>query len=133
MLCVENDDQTAAMTCELMAEAGLEPSDFTPWNAYPWYINRAPTRAEIASASEALVALVRLMPRLRVVILQGSEAQRSWKILMEAAPDLYDLDLFTIETYHPSVQALKTSSVAERRWRVEHRKRAWRQAAALLR
>ncbi|MDD7933723.1 hypothetical protein [Actinomycetospora straminea] len=37
---MENDDQTAQTQMELMSAAGLDITDITPRNAYPWYIIR---------------------------------------------------------------------------------------------
>ena len=51
-LCVENDDQTAQTQMELMADAGVEATDITPWNAYPWYINAAPRPAQLDAGVE---------------------------------------------------------------------------------
>jgi hypothetical protein len=43
MLCVENDEDSAALQCELLASIDLTPADLTPWNAYPWYRQTSPT------------------------------------------------------------------------------------------
>src|SRR5687768_16610513 len=45
MLSVENDDPTAQAQAEMIETVGLTARDFTPWNAYPWYINAKPTAA----------------------------------------------------------------------------------------
>src|SRR5437868_12878523 len=39
-LCMENDDPTAEQQARAFAEVGITIADTTPWNAYPWYINR---------------------------------------------------------------------------------------------
>jgi hypothetical protein len=76
LLCVENDDQTAATQMELMASAGVEVGDITPWNAYPWYINSAPTPAQLDAGVEPLRRLILLM-RLFIVERGGLAATRS--------------------------------------------------------
>lgn len=133
MLCVENDDQTAANQYRLMADADLTPGDFTPWNAYPWYINRAPSTAELREASHTLVGLLELLPRLEVVLLQGNEAQAAWRIALDAQPMIRRRGLITLETYHPSNQALQAASAAERERRRAHRANMWAEAATFLR
>jgi Uracil DNA glycosylase superfamily. len=132
MLSVENDDQTAETQFGLMEQAGLTPADFTPWNAYPWFIDRNPTDAELLDASPTLVGLLELLPNLVVVMLQGGQAQAAWRIALEAQPSLRRRRLITLETYHPSVQALRTPSPEERARRIQHRIDAWREASEIL-
>jgi uracil-DNA glycosylase len=132
MLSVENDDQTAETQFGLMESAGLTPSDFTPWNAYPWFINRKPTSHELLEASPTLVRLLELMPELEVVILSGSDAQAAWRASLEAEPAIRRRRLITLETYHPSVQALRTDVPDERARRTQHRISTWREAAEIL-
>jgi len=67
-LCVENDDATAERAATLLDEANLSPSDCISWNAYPWYINRAPTSRQLDDGIPPLVDLLELLPRLKVVI-----------------------------------------------------------------
>lgn len=132
MLCVENDDQTAETQCELMAQAGLTPAHFLPWNAYPWYINRAPNASELRQGAEALHGLLALLPDVVVVLLQGRSAQRVWQIVIRMFPAIGSRRLAVIESFHPSNGALRTPDSAERERRREHRAAAWRQAAAVL-
>ncbi len=40
-LCTENDDQTAERHTVLFDSLCVSQHEFLPWNAYPWYINRA--------------------------------------------------------------------------------------------
>jgi hypothetical protein len=133
MLSVENDDQTAETQYGLMEQAGLTPADFTPWNAYPWFIDRAPNEEEIREASWTLVGLLELLPELEAVLLQGNEAQRAWKLALDVQPAIRRRRLAVFETYHPSVQALRTPSAGERQRRVQHRVDTWRDLGDLLR
>ena len=71
-LCVENDDPTAERQCELFDQYGISPRSVLPWNAYPWYINRAPRAVERDAGAVVLGELIDLMPRLRVVLLPVS-------------------------------------------------------------
>ena len=59
---IENDDQTAERQSEFFREAGINPADVVPWNAYPWYINAAPTKAQLAQGTEPLRQLIALLP-----------------------------------------------------------------------
>jgi len=131
MLCVENDDPTAELQAELADSAGIDPSDYLPWNAYPWYFNRKPNAAELRQGTAPLIELVGLLPRLEIVFLQGSEAKKAWDLALKAAPALTAMK--TIATYHPGRQALFHPSPEERARRAGHRDAAWREAGIILR
>jgi hypothetical protein len=77
-LCLENDDPAAELYASLLDEAGIAPSRMVAWNAYPWYINRKPTSAELAIGVGPLKRLLDRLPRLRVVLLHGGDAQAMW-------------------------------------------------------
>jgi len=128
---VENDHQTAEAVARSFDELGVTPSDYTPWNAYPWYINRKPTTAEIRAGTEPLLRLIELLPRLSVVLLCGNDAQAAWKHVERARPDLTST-LLVIPTYHPSRQAIWTADENERARRIEHRTAAFRAVAEQL-
>lgn len=132
-LCVENDDATAERQCNAFAEVGVDPSDTTPWNAYPWYINRAPKTAELQAGVRVLVRLLGLLPHLKVVLLQGGDAQDSWRRLERARPEVVQNRQFeVIRTYHPSRQALWSADPEVRAAREQDRAEAYRHAAAAL-
>jgi hypothetical protein len=114
-LCLENDDDTAVRFASLLTEAGLDPSDDVPWNAYPWYINRRPGAAECAAGVEPLRRLLGLLPRVRVVMLNGGEAKDVWRRLARAHPKVAGR-YAVLPTYHTSKQAfLGTRDVREAR------------------
>ena len=82
MLCVENDDDSAALQCELLASVKKTPKDLTPWNTYPWYRHdqsSGPRSRQVTEGLEPLARLIDLLPNLRVVLLQGGDAQTLWK------------------------------------------------------
>jgi hypothetical protein len=70
---MENDDDSAALQCQLLASVDLMPADLTPWNAHPWYRHdqssglRSP---QIAKGLDPLARLIDVMPNLEVVLLQ---------------------------------------------------------------
>lgn len=132
MLCVENDDQTAANQFDLLDAAGLRASDYNPWNAYPWYINAAPDRKQIREGADAFAGLIDLMPSLEVIMLQGKDARDAWRVVLENHPDLHQRRLIVFETYHASNQALWSQVPGERERRIEHRLSRWREAGRVL-
>ncbi|MFE7099412.1 uracil-DNA glycosylase family protein [Streptomyces erythrochromogenes] len=78
---MENDDPTAELQVQPFDGAGIAPRDVPPWNAYPWYIDRSPKAADLKAGVEVLNQLLELMPKIEVVLLQGSEAQDAWRRL----------------------------------------------------
>lgn len=132
MVCVENDDQTAETLHGLVTGAGLTPRDVIPWNAYPWYINSKPTPAQLRAATPPLLGLIDLLPKLEVVVLQGEDAQLAWRMALRAHPPLRRRRLEIFETYHPSVQALRSPHPDERDRRIQARIDTWRDVAEWL-
>jgi Uracil DNA glycosylase superfamily len=130
-LCLENDDAAAELFARLLAEAGMTPEQMTPWNAYPWYINRKPRAAELQAGIDPLRRLIAVLPRLRVVMLNGGDAQDLWRRF--ARKHRAVAEHFTaIPTYHTSRQAF-IGAKDVREARMSHLKAAFAQAAKLLR
>jgi hypothetical protein len=114
-LCLENDDAAAELFATLLAEARISPAQTTPWNAYPWYINRKPHAAELEAGIEPLRRLLGVMPRLRVVMLNGGDAQNIWRRFERTHPQLA-ASYSALPTYHTSRQAfIGTRDVREAR------------------
>jgi hypothetical protein len=114
-LCIENDDATAEAQCLLFEEHGILPRWVLPWNAYPWYINRAPRAAEKDAGAKVMCEVIDLVPTLQVVLLQGNDAIDVWKRVVRLRPTLVqERNLKVIESIHPGRQALWTSDPAER-------------------
>jgi uracil-DNA glycosylase len=133
-LCVENDDPTAELQARIFEEAGIAPRDVTPWNAYPWYINRSPKAAELQAGAEVLGALLGMMTKAEVVLLQGNEAQDVWRRLLKAHPEaVRDRSLEIVSTYHPGRQALFVRDPEERVRRAQHRIGSYRRVGDTLR
>jgi Uracil DNA glycosylase superfamily len=132
-LCVENDDASAELQCELLGHAGLVAKDILPWNAYPWYINRKPSTAELLLGLPTILQVLELAPAIQVVVLQGADAQASWKLLQRQHPQtIRTRRLAVVETYHPSRQALFTPDPAEQERRRTRRFEAFRDIADAL-
>jgi len=115
-LCLENDDAAAERFATLLEEAGLTPDRMVPWNAYPWYINRKPNAVEISAGIDPLRRLLKLLPRLRVVMLNGGEAQSLWRKFIAAYPSV-GVRYAVLPTYHTSRQAFIGT---RERWRGAH-------------
>jgi uracil-DNA glycosylase len=132
-LCVENKDPSAELQCQLLDQAGLTAADIVPWNAYPWYINREPSTAELEAGLPTILRMLELLPRVDVVLLQGATAQKAWRRVERRHPHLRRRrPLTVIETYHPSRQALRDPDPAERQRRIDHRIAAFQQVAAII-
>lgn len=133
-LSVENDDQTAECQCAFFAEAGVNPSDVVPWNAYPWYINAKPTRLQLAAGTRPLRQLLDLMPNLRIVLLLGGDAQSAWRLFLSGHSSyIRRRGIEALSTYHPSRQALQHPSITERDRREDHIRSTLARAAELIR
>ncbi|TFC28776.1 uracil-DNA glycosylase [Cryobacterium sp. TMT1-3] len=132
-ISVENDDPTAERQCNRFESVGLSAYDILPWNAYPWYINRAPKATELEAGVDTILEMLRLAPAVQVVLLQGGDARRSWRRVLRRSPNLTEnRELTVIPTYHPGIQALWHRDPAERIRRVNHQTDAYRQLAAIL-
>nr|WP_306631475.1 hypothetical protein [Arthrobacter ulcerisalmonis] len=134
MLCVENDDDSAALQCELLASVDLTPADLTPWNAYPWYRHdqssglRSP---QINEGLDPLARLINVMPELEAVLLQGGEAQTLWKRFARKYPSVA-AKYAAVETYHPGRTALRDPDPAVREARARRRFEAFEEVRQIL-
>jgi hypothetical protein len=132
-LCIENDDPTAERQCELFEEYGISARCVLPWNAYPWYINRAPRAAERDEGATVLGKLIDLLPDVRAVLLQGNDAIDVWRRLIKQRPSLVmDRGIDIVESIHPGKQALWTPDLAEREARKSKQQRAYERLAAIF-
>ena len=110
LLCVENPDDTAARYLSLLNSSGIDVADTVSWNAYPWYLGRQPTDAELEAALPVLASIIELMPRLEVVLLHGVSARTAWAMLRRSRPDLTEKARGVIETYHTSLRVIEGKS-----------------------
>ena len=132
-ICVENDDGSAELQAVLLEEAGISSFELLPWNAYPWYINRAPKASELDAGVEAILHLLELAPKVKIVLLQGGDADHAWRRLLRIAPTIErDCGLTVVRTFHPSPQALFVRDLEQRAARVARRREAFHEVAALL-
>jgi len=132
-LSMENDDATAEKICNYYSDAGIDAKEILPWNAYPWYINRAPKALELEQSVEPLFELINMLPRLRVVMLHGGSAKNIWKRLTKRYQNLeLDRNLCVVETYHTSNQAFWHKDPEVREQRKEHLKNAFAVSSKVL-
>lgn len=133
-LSTENDDPTAERQGQLLATVGLDAADILPWNAYPWYINRAPRAAELELGVKPILDLIDMLPKLRAVLLQGGSAKDSWRRVLKRAPrPVEERGVEVIATYHPGRSALWHPDPEVRARRVEHQLEAFRLLGQRLR
>ncbi|RYF60573.1 MAG: uracil-DNA glycosylase [Comamonadaceae bacterium] len=104
MLCVENDDPTAARHKGYLELYDIDVRDVVSWNTFPWPGNdKYRSLKEQRLATEALEQLLELLPDLEVVMLHGRVAQDAWERLRQHNP--YAAGRFCIiETYHTSAR-----------------------------
>ncbi|GAA0496506.1 hypothetical protein Ade02nite_17050 [Paractinoplanes deccanensis] len=115
------------------AAPGIQAADITPWNAYPRYINRKPDAAELDAGVQPLVQLLDILTELKVILLQGGDAQSVWRRLTRRhAGFVLERRLVVIETYHPSRQALWSPDPDVRRRPRENRTMAYRRVADIV-
>jgi len=132
-LCIENDDPTAERQAELFDSVGVSPRKVLPWNAYPWYVNRAITPAEQWEGVDPLLRLMGLVPTLSVVFLQGNDARDMWKKVRRDQPGIEaELGLTVIESIHPSRSALRTPDLGERARRLTKQRAAYERLSTVL-
>jgi Uracil DNA glycosylase superfamily len=130
-LCQENNDPTAALFAVLLEEAGIPVNKLVAWNACPWLTAKKKlSTAEREAGIEPLRRLLALLPRLRVVMLNGGEAKKSWQIFKTRYPTIasrYDV----LPTYHTSRTAFQALE-QERDGRMEDLLTNFRAAARIL-
>lgn len=132
-LCIENDDPTAERQVELFELHGIPARSVLPWNAYPWYINRAPRASERAAGAAVLLKLVDLVPGCRVVLLQGNEAVDVWRRVLKLKPNLeQDRGIESVVSIHPGRQALWTADPAERQARLDKQHAAYKRVGEIV-
>jgi hypothetical protein len=135
MLCVENDDDSAALQCELLAKVDLGARDLTPWNTYPWYRHDQTsglTGQQITQGLDPLRRLMEVLPELRVVLLQGGEAKTLWKRFARQHPEVAQR-YTVVQTYHPGRTALRHPDPEVRAAREARRVAAFEEVRAALR
>jgi hypothetical protein len=133
-LCVENDDPTAERQLRLFESVGISPRQVLPWNAYPWYVNRAPSASERDAGAAVIVDLLKLLPNLRVVLLQGRDAEAGWKRVVRRLPEpIEERGVSVVATIHPGRQALFTPDPEERARRLARQERAFEIVGELVR
>ncbi|MEV0359129.1 uracil-DNA glycosylase [Nocardia sp. NPDC050697] len=131
LLSLENDDQAAERYLEFFQTSGLRISDLITWNAYPWYTTRKPSTADIDRGIAPLAQVIALLPKLKVVLAHGLDAQAAWRRFERQHPEVAG-KLVVIPTYHTSKQALFTQDEAVRAQREDKLRSDFAKAAEHL-
>lgn len=92
----DNDDPTANAISTFMLQAAIPREMTLLWNIVPWWNGtRRIAAVEHRAGIAALLALVALLPKLKVIVLVGRRAHR-------AEPSIAHLDVPIFKTAHPS-------------------------------
>lgn len=88
-----NPDETAKNLFELCSAAGISRKKTIIWNVVPWYIGtgkriRAATATDLEAGIKPLPRLLRLLPKLRVVVLVGKKAGKAASLITNENPAL---------------------------------------------
>jgi uracil-DNA glycosylase len=99
-----NPDESAKNMFNFSKKVGLARKLTASWNIVTWYVGERgrinPARAqEISEGRSHLLKVIRLFPRLRVVVMGGKKAEKAWDDLERSFPSLH---LFAMP--HPSPQ-----------------------------
>ncbi len=143
LLCVENDDPTAARYKMYIQRHGIDVCDLQAWNAFPWYVSpigryepgrpKQYPESEVHGAIEALAKMIDLMPNLRVVLLHGDVAKGAWEQLRERRPASARKARLVVGTYHTSARLIRDKSPSRVRQVEGDLDNAFSRAAAGLR
>lgn len=131
-ICIENDDPTAELMCQMFDQFNISVSEAMLWNIYPWYINQKPSLEQMHMGVDVLEELLNMLPNLEVVMLHGGDAKRGWKMLVKRHPHILIKQLKVIETYHTSRQAFWHRDPAVRQVRNESLTSAFLMCSTLL-
>lgn len=83
----DNNDQTAQNVWLLLRESGIDRrTEYVAWNVVPWYVGdgrriRAVRAADLNEARSATEELLGLLPKIRVAVLFGKAAARTWDLM----------------------------------------------------
>jgi hypothetical protein len=82
-ICPNNDDVTAVIDAELKEAAGLARDQVVVWNACPFYVGsatkiRKPTLKDMKPYATHLVSLLKLLPKLKVLVTLGAVPREFW-------------------------------------------------------
>lgn len=79
-LSLDNDDSVAARIFDTCQEVGLDRSQLTAWNICPFPIaGGSPSTSEFDKAAPYNQQLLKLLPKLKVIVLLGAPARDGWR------------------------------------------------------
>lgn len=122
-LSYENDDETAARLERFLRQAGLDPDECLPWNAYPWFVHKVGesrdlTRQQIEKGMPILFHIVQSLPTLKAIVGFGKSSGAAVERLDELhGPYIRGRGILVDKTFHTSPNALRTTDAEERRAR----------------
>ncbi len=103
-----NNDDTAKNTYYFMEQARIDRKTTCLWNTVPgWNGTTKITRSELGAGADCLKQLFLLLPKLKVVVLVGRNAQ-------QMAPLIKHLGIPILDSFHPSP---KNYAFARQKWK----------------
>lgn len=105
---LDNPSATSKNLLPMVMGAGLNRSEVLMWNLVPWDINaltkiQPTTKSHHSFGTAALLRLLELLPRLRVIVFFGAKAQLALKDVRAARADL-----LLLSAPHPGPRNLNT-------------------------
>lgn len=107
-----NPDPTAKNTFNALESAGLAREDTILWNIVPWNVstevqNRNPRSHEVRRGTPYLLRLIELLPRLKAIVLCGTNAKKGADEIRAATT------VRVFETYHLAGQSFNHSHLRD--------------------
>lgn len=132
-LCAENADPGAARLATLLDAVEVGQRRCVSWNAYPWFRHgdEEIRASHLDAGLEPLIDLLGLLRELRIVMLLGGTAVKSWRRLERRDPVLASR-CPVFETFHTGNRAFAGVSVAERERRLADQRIVFEAMAAAL-
>ncbi|GAA1497589.1 hypothetical protein [Paeniglutamicibacter kerguelensis] len=124
-LCLRNPDRASDRQRHLMTEFDINPSDFCPWNGYPWPRENKKdlTPGEALEGGRALLEIMSLMTNLRLLLLLGRKARDAADAVLPELTASYP-HLEVVRSLHP----LGAKSTVHR----QEQKVVWANVATLI-
>lgn len=132
-LSPQNDDPSAKRFLQCLNDVGLDLDRVITWNASPWNLPKGEkiTAQRLNEGLDPLRQLLDLLPRLRVVLTMGGNAEDSWNRLRKSSRS-HVATYQVISSLHTSNRGITNGSRHTKSEGVEKVCRAMREAMEIL-
>jgi len=132
-LCAENADPGAARLATLLEDVGIAQDRCVSWNAYPWFRHgdEEIRAGHLDAGLSPLIELLEILSELRIVMLLGGNATKSWRRLRRRNAGLAGR-WPCFETFHTGNRAFAGVSVEKRERRLAEQRRVFEEMATVL-